>query len=143
MYAFPCLLRSDMPPCHNTGMDPMTSENLADTTDLDPVTNPDAQQALSWRYSNVTVLIVPLTSGRFAIFGRDGILHTILDEAPTGDELRTLSQILQTKLMSRSAEAHFYGEHKDRDLAHDLRRSRTPERISKPRDTGEPLELDI
>jgi len=109
--------------------------------DLNPATNPDAQAALSRRYGNSTVMVLPLDSGRFAIFGRDGQIHTILDDAPSADELRTLSSALAQKLASRTAEARFYGEPDDKVLTRDFRQAAKPARPAKP--VAIALEIDL
>ena len=67
-------------------------------TDLNPVTNPDAQEALSRVQGNATVMLLPLSSGRVAVLGRDFQLHDILDQAPDTEGLITLSTELALKL---------------------------------------------
>lgn len=113
--------------------------------DLNPVTNPDAQEALSRKYSNRTLILLPLDSGAVAIFDRSFGLHLIVndnDENISYDQLRSLSKVFFTQLTSRKAEASYYGEPDDRQYAKDLKTVRTPkfERRGKPL---EDLAVDI
>jgi len=113
------------PPSSRPPTDPKQMPQTGDSS-YDPITDPDTQEALSIRYSNSTVLIVPLRSGNFAIFGRDFQLHTILDEAPSTSDLRRISAELQVKLSRRRAEEAFYGAPDDKTLARDLKRLNNP-----------------
>ena len=61
---------------------------------MNPATNPDVQEALSLVQGNKTVMILPLSSGKFAIFGRDFQLYEIWDFAPDAEALRELSLTL-------------------------------------------------
>ncbi len=118
-----------------------------DLTDLSPVTNPDAQEALSRVQGNTTVMLVPLKNGSVAVFGRDFSLHAILDEAPSYNELVNLSTELALKLLSRRAEAAFYGEPSDKDWKRDILRARRSEghsstnRIIQPKSVGVAFDL--
>jgi hypothetical protein len=116
----------------------------ADST-FDPTTNPDVQEALSRRYGNAGLYILPLRSGTVAIFKRDMSLHDIIDpgELAEFDYLLELSRDFDVELTQRAkhaSAARFYGEPGDRDLARDLKRERTPPRV--PRETNR-LNLDL
>jgi hypothetical protein len=97
--------------------------------DLNPTTNPQAQQALSRKYGNASIILLPLDNGDIAVFDRSFQLHTILDssdESISFDQIASLSKIFFAKLTSRAAEAKFYGEPNDRAYATDLKANRTP-----------------
>jgi hypothetical protein len=102
----------------------------------------DEMEADSIRYGNRTILLVPLSSGNLAIFGRDFQLHTILTDAPTTAELQRLSEELNTKLAQRlrlDAELRFYGEPTPRQQARDLRQS--VRRRTDPNSPGQVLDI--
>lgn len=77
-----------------------------------PRENPDVQEALSIKYSNSAVLVVPLSSGALAIFDRSFELQDIIDD-PTAGAMATYSFAFKTRLASRTSEARFYGEPDD------------------------------
>lgn len=79
---------------------PLTIKAEPMSDQFDPTTNPDVQEARSKKYSNETVMLLPLSSGNLAIFGRDGQLHAILHDAPTKEEIHRLSRELKTKIYS-------------------------------------------
>lgn len=56
-----------------------------------PTADKDVQEALSRRYTNAHVVILPLASGHFAIFDRRWTLHAIADGVPQAHELRAWS----------------------------------------------------
>lgn len=58
----------------------------------DPSSNPDVFEALTNRYSNVGLLILPLKSGRFALFDR-GYNLVGIHETFTSDEIRHISSL--------------------------------------------------
>jgi len=100
---------------------------------LDPAINPDSQEALSIKYTTKAIVLIPLRSGRLAVFDRQFNLRQILDEVPTVAELQAWSSAYQFELSahSRRAEAAFYGEPSVRDLAHDIKKLHQPQQ-SKP-----------
>lgn len=111
--------------------------------ELDPTTDPDVQEALSVRYGNSGIYIIPLRSGRFALISRGFDLHSIVEELPTGDELRNLSRDFQTILAQRSrlnAELRFYGEPDDRTLVRDIKTAQRPKALH-PRTNA--IEIDL
>ena len=63
---------------------------------LDPSQSLDAQEALSTRYSS-GLWIIPLESGRFAVFGPDRHLREITEEAALIEVLRSLHSSVQTQ----------------------------------------------
>jgi len=87
---------------------------------------PDEQEACSVIHSNGTIRLVVLRSNRIAIFGQDGQLYKILDDAPSTEELRRLSEELRIKLSQKSA-AWFYGEPSDSEFKRDLKRAERAE----------------
>jgi hypothetical protein len=97
--------------------------------DRNPVTNPQVQEALSRKYSNRTLILLPLDNGDVAVFDRGFNLHMVLDssdESMSFDQMATLSKVFHAQLMSRTAEARYYGEPDDRSYAKDLKNGRTP-----------------
>jgi hypothetical protein len=98
----------------------------------------DVQQALSRVQGNKTLLILPLDSGRFALFDRALTLQKIVDELDP-QELRNLSQESNLMLSSISSAARFYGEPSPTELARDLRRNRE----QKPKKSSSELDFDI
>lgn len=86
-----------------------------------PALNSDIQEALSRRYANNTILLVPLKSGNVAIFQRDFQLFKILSAPLDWETLSSLQSALEVSMKTRAA-ASFYGEPNDHDLARDLRR---------------------
>lgn len=115
-------------------LDSIPIDEVDETNNLDPVTNPDAQEALSRHYSNAVVMILPLTSGRLAIIDRSYSVRYIIDEPPTLDELVAWSRSFETRLKHESvlaAEARFFGEPDTKTLARDLRDANRPKRPSK------------
>lgn len=52
----------------------------------------DLQEALSWRYGGRSLIILPLSSGHWAIFKRDFQALAITDELPTAEEFRQMSR---------------------------------------------------
>ena len=110
-------------------------------SDLSPTTNPDAQEALSAVQSNRTVLVLPLKSGRFAIFGRDYQLHAIFDQAPSAQELQDLSTEIFLKLFNRRAEYEFLGEPSDKQWKADRLSSHRSSPVPKPR--SQAIAIDI
>lgn len=113
---------------------------------LDPVVNPDAQEALSVKYANLCVILIPLSSGRFAIFDRSFELHDIVDpgDLPSADDLRTMSVDFQTNLFYKSKlsdEARFFGEPDAKQLARDLKTTRT-EDTRKPKPKPPTIDVD-
>ena len=107
---------------------------------LDPTTNPDAQEALSRAHGHGTVLVLPLSSGRFAIIDRSTYqIAEIFDQAPTAADLRALSRAQAQKLgLQRmlTSEARFYGEPDDRTYKADALRAR---RLDRPVPTPKPI----
>jgi hypothetical protein len=108
---------------------------------LDPVTNPDAQEALSLKYSNVAVLVIPLKSGRFAILDRGYNLHIILDEPPSSDEIRALSLSFSVSLswqVKQREAGIFFGEPSIEDQVRDLRAA-----DKKPKRKSQAIDIDL
>lgn len=101
-----------------------TEPQEVESQDLNPVTNPKAQEALSRKHGNKAVILLPLDSGDIAIFDRSFQLYAIVDEAITYERLNALSNLFFTKLTSRAAEARFYGEPDEKQFAKDLKKAR-------------------
>lgn len=59
-------------------------------TTLNPVTNPDAQEALSKCYGNDVIILVPLKSGRWAIGNNARQLCGIVESSPEIEQIRKL-----------------------------------------------------
>lgn len=57
----------------------------------------DLQEALSRRYGSGALVVLPLASGKIAVFGPDRQLITICDDAPSSDDLRKWSQESEAK----------------------------------------------
>lgn len=103
----------------------------------------DEFEARLKRHSNEIVLLLPLSSGRFATYTRDSQFHSILASADA-DTLRLLGQEFSSIMFQRSkvAEAaRFYGEPDDRQWISDRRRERSSKAKSispdeKPRRPG-------
>lgn len=132
----------------------MSTDNQTPSTDdktqtFNPQTNPRVREALSLRYSNSTILLLPLRDQSIAVFGRDFLLHKILEEMPSFNELQQLSIELRQKLTARSAfaaEQKFYGEPGVMDLARDLKHQRRAENYQPKQNTGRPsqaIDLDL
>ena len=74
--------------------------------------DPDEQEALSYRYGDASVIVLPLSSGAFAIFGRDFKLKEILKASPGLGEnlkdaiLRVSSLMLEESPVRRSREKY-------------------------------------
>jgi len=104
---------------------------LPDHIDDSPVTNPDVQEALSLRYGNNLIMMLPLKSGRVAIFGADRVLYDIIDPIAGLyiEDLREISITLYNRLFYASklgAQARFYGEPDDKTFKRDTIASRKP-----------------
>jgi hypothetical protein len=90
---------------------------------------PDELAALSRRYGNATILLLPLGNGKLAVFARDYQLREIVDEAPTVDQLESWSRQFEQELHAHTVHAHRLhemGMHEanDRELARNLRSAR-------------------
>lgn len=71
--------------------------------DLSPVTSRDAQEAISRAHSNYSLLLLPLSSGAFAIFDRAFGLREILSAADLSPErIRELSKEFEEILRRQS-----------------------------------------
>ena len=115
-------------------------------------TDPDVQEALSRRYGNDLVIMLPLSSGNIAIFRRDFELQEILSDfdfdfvgASLYDAIKSRAEDFRAALWQKSKNAEaarFYGEPQDKDLARDLRRERQgPKILRQPKESGELLDL--
>lgn len=109
-----------------------------------PSISPDVQEALSKKYSDEMVLVLPLKSGNLALFSRDFTLQEIVDggEQLHFQRIQDLSREFYAKMFNKSkfaAEARFYGEPGDKDLARDLKRQRKPERTKNIHDLSDAL----
>lgn len=104
-------------------------------------------EAESLRFSDGIIKIIPLSNGRWALFGLSHEPPRILNSL----DLEAIQQLSKTcleygrKQKARhisTAEARFYGEPKDRDFVRDLRRSnREPTALRQAREVFEALEL--
>lgn len=104
-------------------MDP-TNDPQDDTLNASP--DADETEALKNRFSNDAVLLLSLSSGRFAAFCRDSSrLHSIIDADETSSaDLRQLGQELRVIMFQNSKQrdaARFYGEPDDKRFAQDLK----------------------
>jgi DNA-binding transcriptional regulator YbjK len=97
----------------------------------------DRQEALSIRYGNAVVILVPLSSGRIALFGNDRQLIDIYDEIPALPELRTLCANLALQLRARALHIERSGEQNDREFARHLRT------VRKSENTAPATEIDV
>jgi len=106
-------------------------------TDLDPSTNPDAMEAHKNKWSVFMVCLLPLSSGRVAVFDRGFDLHGLIDGGTPVfiEELNALGKEIQHKIYVKfkTSESRFYGEPDDKQYAKDLRTERKqPKRPRKP-----------
>jgi hypothetical protein len=108
---------------------------------FDPTTNPDVQEALSRRYGNSALLVVPLSSGNFAIFAQDHQLERIMDRDDCIPENFEYASREAAKRLTIAKAARFYGEPGDQDLARDLKRTRRVPNMTQP--TIEDLAIDL
>jgi hypothetical protein len=92
-----------------------------------PSASRDELEAASVRYSNKVILLVPLSSGKIAIYGRNGMeLYAILDAAPSLDEIAQFSAQSFTRCAKQLADyelSKFLGEPSATQQARDLKRS--------------------
>lgn len=109
--------------------------------------DPDEQEALSLRYGTSSAIwIVPLRSGNFSIFDRTFTLLSILDHAPTTEEIQDLSLEAQQSVKVHDtmiSAARFFGEPTPEQLAKDIRKSLKAVRPTSTRNSSAPLELDL
>jgi hypothetical protein len=84
-----------------------------------PTLSPDEQEALSLRYGNSVVIVLPLSSGNFALFGADRQLKEIVDSL---DDvvITNLSKDLATNLTQSQILRSQLGEPSDKALGRDL-----------------------
>jgi hypothetical protein len=87
---------------------------------IDPRDDPEIQEALSIKYGNGTLLVVPLSSGSLAVFDRSYSLQEIIPD-PSDGQFARFSFAFKNALMSKSAEAHYYGEPDDKTWKRDQR----------------------
>jgi len=89
---------------------------------FDVTKNPDARKHWSLAQSNQTVMLLPLKSGRIAVFGRDFQLHAILDQTPSFNELVDLSTELALRLHKSKGKGtvSFNYQHTNLDVESDI-----------------------
>lgn len=90
---------------------------------FDPRSDPDAQEALSIKYGNGALIVVPLKSGSLAIFDRGFQLHEIIDD-PTNGQFAQFSFAFRAALANKTAEARLYGEPDDESYKRGLQAAR-------------------
>ncbi len=110
---------------------PSTREaaTLDPNSNLNPTTSPDVQEALSNRYGNRTILVLPLSSGNLAIFGKDHQLERILPREACRPESLEYSSTEAALRLSTASAAHFFGEPDAKQLARDIRNAERPTRL--------------
>lgn len=92
------------------------------------------------------LLLAPLPDGRFALCDRAQTLYLVVDQPPTGEEYKLYHRLLNITRMA--AEATFYGEPNDKDLARDLKAASSPKRTltqgnARRKPKFEPLDIEI
>jgi len=118
---------------------------MTDYERFNPAVNPDAQEALSLKYGNNILMLLPLRSGRVALFDAARDLQEIFDPVAGIyiEDLRQWSTDFYTRLFHQSKNAsagRFFGEPDDKTLKKDIIASRKSERKPKP---GDDLSLAI
>src|ERR1700734_2290720 len=67
----------------------------------DPRRSPDLQEALSRRYGSGALVVLPLSSGKLAVFGADRQLLAIEEEAPGLEKWRAWSREFESKVAAK------------------------------------------
>lgn len=113
----------------------MDTEEMLGNPLFDPKVNPDAQEALSIKYSNAAVLVLPLSSGNLGIFDRSFTLRAIVPD-PSQGQFALWSAAFRLDLSNRTAEARYYGEPDDQQYKSDrmahAREAQREQRNNKP-----------
>lgn len=69
-------------------------------------TDPRELEALSRRYGNATLLLLPLRDGSFALFGNDRQLIALYDSLPDAETFRATSLAAEARLHTKVLAAH-------------------------------------